>query len=109
MGMRAGRLRHRLSLQAPIRTQDAFGESTVKYSEYAVVWGSLMPGRGKEFEHAHQIHAEIDHEALIRYNPFVMPTHRVVFDGREFEIVSISNFEERNIRQVLMLKEIIND
>ncbi len=107
--MRAGQLRHRLTLQSLSRVQDAYGEAVETWTDYATVWGSLSPGRGREFQHAHQIHAEIEYEAHIRYRDDVKPTDRVIADGRTFEVVSIRDFDLRHIRQILMLKEIIDD
>lgn len=105
--MRAGTLRHRLELQSATSAADSMGEMIQTFATYATVWGSLSPLSGRELEAGKQINAEIEHQAVIRYNSSVKPYHRIVAKSRTFDIVSILNTDERNKMQTLMLKEVV--
>lgn len=104
--MRIGRLRHRLALQTETQTQGATGEVTSTYATATTVWGSLVPLSGRELETAKQISEEITYKAVIRYYSGLASEYRISHDSRTFEIVNIRNFEERDIFQELMLKEV---
>lgn len=106
MALRAGKLRHRLALQSETQTQNSVGEVIKTYATYSTVWGSLSPLSGRELEHASQISEEITYRAVIRYLSTVATEDRISHDSRTFEIVHIANFDERNIYQELLLKEV---
>ena len=104
--MNIGRLRHRVGLSQASTAQNSFGEQIDTWSNYTTVWGSVRPMKGQELEHAHQISAEVNHVVRIRYNSSVESDHRVTHDSRTFEIVSVINWQERNIFMDLYCKEI---
>lgn len=105
--MAIGRLRHRLQLQAATETRNSYGEAILTYATYKTAWGMLTPLKGRELEVAHQVNAEVDYKAEIRHNSDIKPADRIVAKERTFEIVSILNQDERDIRQTLMLKEVV--
>lgn len=104
--MKIGRLRHRLALQAETQTQGAMGEPISSYATEATVWGSITPISGKELEQARQISEEIAYRCVIRYYSALTTEYRILHDGRTFEIANIQNWEERDIYQTLLLKEV---
>lgn len=105
-GVRIGDLRHRLAIRSGTPSQGNTGEVTYSWSTDSTVWGSLTPLSGKELESARQIFEEVTYKAIIRYNSSITTENRILFDSRTFEIITIMNQEEKNIYQVLMLKEI---
>ena len=66
--MRAGRLRHRLLLQQPTRTQSATGAITTTWATTATVWGAVEPLRGQEWFDAQQMSQENVVRIVIRYS-----------------------------------------
>ena len=104
--MKIGRLRHRLALQAETQTQGATGEVTSSYATADTVWGSIIPVSGRELEQARQISEEITYKAVIRYYSGLTTEYRIQHDSRTFEIANIQNFDERDIFQTLLLKEV---
>lgn len=105
--MRIGKLRHRLDLQSVAVTLNSFGESVYTYESYDTVWGALSPLSGLELEAGRQIHAEVQHKAVIRYNADVKPTDRIATKGRSLEVVAVLNDDERDVMQTLLLTEVV--
>lgn len=95
-----------MALQAETQTQGATGEVTSTYATDTTVWGSLEPLSGRELEQARQISEEVTYKSVIRYYSSLTTEYRISHDSRTFEIVNIRNFEERDIFQELLLKEV---
>lgn len=105
--MRAGQLRHRLALQSVSRNQDSYGEAIETFATYATVWGSVEPTAGKELELGDQISGEVTHKVIIRHNTSVDVKDRISFDSRVYEINAILNWQERDIYNTLLCKEVV--
>jgi len=108
--MRAGKLRHKITIQycPEPQSQDSYGAVIKNWSDYATVWASIEPARGREFWESQQINAEVTAKITIRYLAGITPKMRVKYGSRIFEIISVINPEERNRELQLMVKESIN-
>ena len=106
--MRAGKLRHKVTIQDYTESQNSYGEMTKTWSDYATVWASIEPVRGREFWESQQINAEVTAKITIRHLYGINPKMRVKHDNRIFEIISVINPEERNVELQLMVKESVN-
>jgi SPP1 family predicted phage head-tail adaptor len=104
--MNAGKLRHRVALQSCTTAKDAAGEDIRTYSTYDTVWAEIKALAGRELESAQQISEEITYKINIRYHTTVVSDHRILFGARIFEIVTVTDPDERNIELNLMCKEI---
>lgn len=107
--MKIGKLRHRVAIQAYTALRDSFGAEQPEWADVATVWASVAPISGKEYFASAQTNAELTTKITMRYLGGITPNMRVVFDGRIFEIVSVLNYEERNVEQSLLCKEIVFD
>jgi SPP1 family predicted phage head-tail adaptor len=87
--MRISDLRHRITLQRKTITRDAEGNVRETWTDVATVWATFEPmnSRQREFLEASAINAESYVRFRIRYRPDVTPDMRVVYDGRQFDIV----------------------
>lgn len=104
--MRSGKLRHRVTLQTQVETQNSFGEQeTLSWQDYATVWGAVEPLQGREFFTAMQVNAETTVRIRIRYMTGVTSRMRVSFDSRIYNIKSIIDPDERNRELQLMCSE----
>jgi SPP1 family predicted phage head-tail adaptor len=103
--MKAGSLRHRVKIQQPVETVDSTGTTQVKWVDVAETWASIEPLEGREFFAAKQINPEVQGRIRIRYRDEITPKDRVVYNGREFDILAILNREERNIELELLVNE----
>ncbi len=105
--MRAGLLRHGVTIKKPTRATGSDGKVTTSWIEFDQVWASVEPLTGKEFLESQQMKNMVTHRIRIRHLPGVVPTYRVEFDSRVFNIEYVLNADERNIEMELMCKEVV--
>lgn len=85
--MQAGKLRHRITIQAPTITQDPeSGEALPGWSDWATVWASIEPLSAREFIAAQAGQSEITARVVIRHRAGVLPAMRVVHSGKIYNI-----------------------
>lgn len=102
--MRAGELRHRLTIQSRSVTRDETGQELESWSDVATVWGSIEPLSGREAVQEQAIHSETTHKVVLRHRDISMED-RLVFGSRRFHVLSVLNTGERNIETVLLCRE----
>ncbi|WP_417292318.1 phage head closure protein [Desulfovibrio porci] len=106
--MRAGALRHQVTLQRFVRGQDAYGGPVEEWVDVATVWASLEAMNGREFFASQQTQSEVTQRIRIRYMPGVAADMRVVHQGTVFNIVApLPDNRQREI--VLMCKELSHE
>jgi len=87
--MNVGRLKHRIKLQEQQETQDPnTGAITKSWVDVASVWASVEGINGREFVAAAAEQAAVTWRITVRYRD-ILPTWRIVFDGRYFNIKAI--------------------
>lgn len=88
--MQAGKLRHRVSLQAWAETQDPnTGAIKHDWSEVAKVWASVEPLSAREFIQSSAGQSQISARIVIRYRTGVDATMRIVHRGRLYNIQGV--------------------
>jgi SPP1 family predicted phage head-tail adaptor len=105
--MNPGELRHRITIQKLVNTQDTFGQPVEQWSDVVTVWASVNPIVGKEFFAAETVNSEVSHKIRIRYKQNITPDMRIKFKDRYFSIQSVIDYQERNIELQLMCKELV--
>lgn len=107
--MRAGTLRHTVTLQSPGGTKDAFGSRLTTWDDVADVPASVEPISGREQFLAAQRQATTSHIVTIRYGDTwsdIDATWRIKFGARVFTIdAPPRNTEERNKEIILTCTE----
>jgi len=106
--MRSGKLRQSLALQSQTEVQDASGQSEQTWATYTTVWGSVEPLSGNARLTASAVDPTLTHLVRIRYSADVASlsaTHRISWDSRILQIVSVMNREERNREIELLCRE----
>lgn len=104
--MRAGRLRHRITVQSVGSTYDDYGDLSDSWSTLASVWASISPISGREETIASELSGVVTHSILVRYRSGITAQNRIQFDSRVFQIESVRNWEERNIFLEILAKEV---
>lgn len=104
--MRAGKLRKRVYLQQPCHIVNTYGEPVVTWVTYNTVWAAIEPLYGRDAILAQQTEAPHTHKITIWYMQNVLPSHRVYYGTRAFEINSIVNPEENNVYLELQCTEL---
>jgi SPP1 family predicted phage head-tail adaptor len=96
--VRAGRLRHRVTIQAPADgADDRYGQPAETFSDWKTEWMSVEPLSGREFFEGR---AQLGEEAVRfrgRYRSGVTNRYRLVFNDVTYAIVSVINIGERNV------------
>lgn len=93
--MRAGRLDRRVTLQKPTRTQDDFGQAVETWSDVATVWAGVRQTAGSEFLQAQSETNEQQIVFTMRYRADVRETWRVVWEGRNFDVIEVRQLGRR--------------
>lgn len=106
--MNPGDLRHQIVIQSKDLRQDSFGAETPNWSTFATVWASVEPLRGGEYLEARHVQAEVDVRFRIRYRVGILPSMRISYDGRYFDIISVIHVKEQGREIQLMAKERID-
>lgn len=103
--MQAGKLRHRLTLEAPNETVTT-GEPSIPWPVQATVWGSMEGFGGTDRA---GLVAETAIRFRIRYRAGVTPRWRVGLVGtsRKFQIVSAVDPDGRRRELLLVTQELI--
>ncbi len=77
--MMAGKLRHRVTLQEPVETQNDVGEPEVRWQNVATaIKAAIIPIRGKEFFTARQEYGEVDVRIEMRYRTDISVKQKIV-------------------------------
>ena len=95
--IQAGMLRCRSELQRETLVSDGIGGGVKLWEKYADVWAYIKPTSGREALFGMQLEHVITHDVFIRYRSGVVASDKLVYNDREFNIVSIINVEERNV------------
>jgi len=107
MNVRAGKLRHRVTIRESTETRGDTGQITLTWSDLRTVWASVEPLRAQELLVAQQTEAQVTHRVRMRYWSDVTPQKQLVHDGRTFQIASVLNKDERNNELELICVEIL--
>lgn len=88
--MEAGRLRHRLTLQKRVETQDqTTGHITHSWANVRSLWGEIVPLSAREYVAAQTLQSEIVCRITIRYCTDITTKMRLVHNGRMYNIEGV--------------------
>lgn len=94
--MIAGALDRWVSILAPVVSQDEFGGVVETWDEVSGVWAQYLPGAGSERFAAAAVYAETQARFLVRWRDDITTDMRFEFDGREWDILSVSEIGRRD-------------
>lgn len=103
--MRAGKLRHTITIQQRSDSQNSYGEQANTWTTFAEVRASVEPLQGREFFASQQMQAEVTTRFRIRYLDGVTADMRISYDGRTFDIQAVLNPNERGRELHIMAVE----
>jgi SPP1 family predicted phage head-tail adaptor len=106
--MRAGNLRHRVTIQSKgTPARNSYGEEVITWATEATVWGAVEPLRGREFLEGKREGAEVTTRIRIRHRDGITPEMRAVWGSHTYDIVSVIDLEGREREIHLMCREVI--
>jgi SPP1 family predicted phage head-tail adaptor len=118
--LRAGKLRHRITIQTqPSTAQNEYGALSttgVWYDDTKNIFAGIWPLRGDEYHLANQGQSNVTHRIQMRWMPLadgsmITSRCRIKFSDPElkvdryFEIVGVTNIDEKNRTLQFMAKE----
>lgn len=88
--MRAGTLRHKVTIQKPVSTQNPnTGAQTITWQEVAQVWASVEPLSVREFIAAKAGQSEVGARIVMRYRSGIDATMRILYRGQIYNIEGV--------------------
>jgi SPP1 family predicted phage head-tail adaptor len=102
-----GSYRHIIVFQQMSSTHNSYGENTEEWTDIMKTRAGIYPISGREFFSSETVNSEVSHKVNTRFIKGITPDMRVKFDGRLFSIISIINFQEKNVELQLLCKEVI--
>ncbi|MDC9582710.1 phage head closure protein [Xenorhabdus sp. PR6a] len=92
--MRAGRLRHRITLQKNKSTRDTFGGVINNWEDVADVWAEVIAISGRELVASGAVLSEATVRIWLRYRDDITTANRIVYQGasthgKTFAIVAV--------------------
>ena len=93
--VKAGDLRHRITIERPERTSDDAGGSTTEWETVAEVWAAIWSRSADEHFALDRIAGTASHDIWIRYRSDVTPSMRFRFGTRIFDILGAIDIEDR--------------
>lgn len=108
--MIAGRLRHRLQVQAPLESRDDIGGVTRVWVAVGDVWAHIEPLKGRELFEAQSIEARLNTRVTMRAFPDLDPTWRLVWldKDRAYQVYSVRDVDERHRMTEVLCQEILH-
>lgn len=89
-GMNSGMLRHRLTLQKRVETQDPVtGELTHTWTTVAEIWGKVEALSGREFISAQALQSKVTAKIRIRYRDDIDASMRISHRGKIYNIEAV--------------------
>jgi SPP1 family predicted phage head-tail adaptor len=110
--MRAGALRYTVQLAnpGPAVTNGDGGFTQVPVPlEPSTVFAAIHPASARDLERirAGSVIATATHVVTMRYHPGVTTKTQLTFNGRTFNVVGLSNTDERNIELICLCVEVV--
>ena len=102
--MNPGHLDQRVTIERLVETVDRYGDSTNEWTAQATVWAAVEPLVGREFMAALQVQSDVSTRVRMRYRPGVLPTDRVLHEGRVYAIESVIDVRSARRELVLMVR-----
>lgn len=106
--VRGGDFNRRVSIQARSSTKDSFGQAAQTWTEQLNCWARIEPLSGRELVLAQAQNAEVTHLVEIFYRPTVNAAMRVVYQGRVFNIQSVTDPDMAHVTLELLCSEGLN-
>jgi len=105
--MQAGELRHRVTIQSKVVTQNTYGEEELAWSDVATGWAAVEPLAGREYLEAKQVQADVTTRIRMRYRGSIRPEMRAVWGSHIYDILEVIQPDGRPIALHLMCREML--
>lgn len=102
--IRAGSLRHKISIQKNTPTTNEFGERVSSFTEVVSTRALISPFTGNE-SFAKNVKNTVSHKIVVRGQIEVSPENQIVYNNRIFEIQYVLNWNEGSREKMILAIE----
>jgi SPP1 family predicted phage head-tail adaptor len=103
-----GDLRYRVQIQQNNPTKDSNGQDVDDWSQtLACRWMNIEPASGTHFVATEQVRNMTTHKVTLRYFEGLTTRHRFLYKSRIFNILSVINEGEFNVRHTVLVQEVV--
>ena len=106
--MRAGELRHVVTIKRKVVTQDTYNQEVITWTTVATLRAKIETASGAEYTDVETAGASLAQQVTIRHYPGLAPTMRVYWGARVFEIEAVQE-DNLNRATMLMCSEVISE
>jgi SPP1 family predicted phage head-tail adaptor len=107
--MRAGLLRHRVTIQQATTTTNERGAKVPGWEDVATVWADVRTPTGRERTANETTVATLTHVVTVRYRRDVTAAHRIKWDERVLSLLATPDPDNRRRMLVCQCQEITGD
>ena len=105
--MKIGSLNRQIQLQYKTISRATDGSETETWVTQNTVWASKAHQSSREFFSAQKINAETTDLFIIRYRKLIDPKMRVVFDGKNYNIIGTPDPDGKRRELHLLCREVL--
>ena len=98
--MRAGKLRHLVTIERQDTTVNEYGEQVVAWVEFAQRWAAIEPLSAREFLAAQQTQSEVTTRITLRTLPGLLPSMRITCNGTVYNMAGILSDKDSGLEYV---------
>lgn len=99
--LRAGTMRHRVTIKANTPGQDDYGAATESWGTVATVWAEVRGLSGSEALGSGRVQATTTYRVWMRYRSDVTPAQRLVWGSVTLSILSVSPDNSRTMLELI--------
>ena len=108
--MRAGRLRHTISIQERVAVRDAFAGVSDQWTDvFTNMPASIEPLAGRELYSAQQHHSDVTVRIRVRHRDGILAAHRVLHRGQVYYVLYVVHVDLGNRELHLMCSIGVNE
>lgn len=104
----SAKYRHKMDLQKAVDSRDSAGAVTKTWASISGVFCAIEPLQGRALHDAKQIQTDITDRIALRYsdvaNAITPEDYRLLYNSKYYDVLYVTNVNERNREIVLMCK-----
>ncbi len=101
----AGRLRHRIAIDAAVDMDDGAGGATRTYVEQDLVWGAVEPLEADAAMTDARPNMRLIHRITLRWRADIGSATRLRCGARAFRVLAVADADERRRRLTILAEE----
>lgn len=99
--MQSGKLRHRIAVQAVVRTADGIGGFTEAWTTSVTLWAEVRAVSGNEYIQSGREESERQFRMWVRFNSGITTANRISWRGLILDILHVAETNKRNEMEIL--------